>query len=293
MLLPSAGLIPINQEILVLFVTHCHVLLKLSATTIKSYLCAIRFRYVQHGFRNPLCHPDGSTYLRLHSICRAIKRTQGCSSRPRLPLTANIIQRLCSALRHGVFNPYTDLLLETLFIVAFFGFLRCGEFTHRTAFHPSTGICVEDVCITGSKASIRLKSSKTDPFRKGIMLRLFANKDLCPISALRRYREARFQVRHLSLDPFFIGRDSRPISRQFFIAHLRDALSHIGLDCSSYCGHSFRIGAATSAAAAHVPDHLIKTLGRWTSDCYVRYIRSPETLLQQAQTLMSDIGLSP
>ena len=34
-------------------------------------------------------------------------------------------------------------------------------------------------------------------------------------------------------------------------------------------------GGATTAAARGVPDHLIKTLGRWSSDAYQIYIRTP------------------
>ena len=37
-----------------------------------------------------------------------------------------------------------------------------------------------------------------------------------------------------------------------------------------YSSHSFRIGAATAAAAAGVPDWCIQGLGRWLSDCYIR-----------------------
>ena len=42
----------------------------------------------------------------------------------------------------------------------------------------------------------------------------------------------------------------------------------------NYSGHSFHIGAATTAASQGLPDHLIKILGRWSSDAYQRYSRT-------------------
>ena len=48
------------------------------------------------------------------------------------------------------------------------------------------------------------------------------------------------------------------MSRSEFGHLLKKALEAAGLETSRYSGHSLRIGAATSAAAAGVPDHLIK-----------------------------------
>ena len=43
---------------------------------------------------------------------------------------------------------------------------------------------------------------------------------------------------------------------------LREALSECGLKPKEYAGHSFRIGAATTAAACGVPVDTMKILGR-------------------------------
>ena len=48
---------------------------------------------------------------------------------------------------------------------------------------------------------------------------------------------------------------------------------------SKYSGHSFRIGAATTAASVGVEDSLIKTLGRWESSAYLLYVRVPRDRL--------------
>ena len=56
------------------------------------------------------------------------------------------------------------------------------------------------------------------------------------------------------------------------------------VDPMQYAGHTYRIGATTTAASVGLPPWLIKTLGRWTSDCYERYIRLPDSLLSEVST---------
>ena len=53
---------------------------------------------------------------------------------------------------------------------------------------------------------------------------------------------------------------------------LRQLLQEAGYDSHLYSSHSFRIGAATTSAAASLPPWLIKTLGRWNSNAYMTYI---------------------
>ena len=60
-----------------------------------------------------------------------------------------------------------------------------------------------------------------------------------------------------------------------FTARFRQLLDQAGVDSTPYAGHSFRIGAATTAAAKGVEDSLIQTLGRWKSSAYLTYVRLP------------------
>lgn len=76
--------------------------------------------------------------------------------------------------------------------------------------------------------------------------------------------------------PFlFCWLDGKAISRTFFIVQLNAALKFNNLDLSLYKGHSFCIGVASCAATEGFSDSQIRLLGRWKSNAFLRYIRTP------------------
>jgi len=71
------------------------------------------------------------------------------------------------------------------------------------------------------------------------------------------------------------GPITQPFTRSYFTQCLSQALSFSGLDTELYKSHSFRIGAASWAAAKGMSDAQIRTFGRWKSTTFLRYIRTP------------------
>ncbi|XP_006815058.1 uncharacterized protein LOC102801440, partial [Saccoglossus kowalevskii] len=285
---------PISEDSLVYFVVHSATYFHLKYSTIKVYLAGIRNHYILGGLPNPLVTGNGQTHLRLNHVLRGIHRLQGSSTRPRLPITFDILKGLCELLRKGVFGPYFDLMLEAAFLLAFFGFLRCSEFACTTnSFNPNLNLCVRDVKVVTrgehiDHLSINIRTSKTDQFRRGFDLRLFpTNTSLCPVSTLYRFLTVRREMNAAQSEPLFLLPERIPLNRRVFTTSLRSLLTRLRLEPQYFAGHSFRIGAATTAASVHLPDHLIQTLGRWSSDCYRIYIRTPEKLLRYAFTALT------
>ena len=93
---------------------------------------------------------------------------------------------------------------------------------------------------------------------------------VCPTRALGNF----LALRGSSKASLFTFTDGRPLTRQQLSSTVQSILHSAGYT-GSYSGHSFCIGAATTAAARGVPDHLIKTIGRWSSDAYQIYIHTP------------------
>ncbi|CAG2186819.1 DCTN1 [Mytilus edulis] len=109
---------------------------------------------------------------------------------------------------------------------------------------------------------------------------------ICPYTILLEYIQIRKELSPTNqTDPLFITIDKKPLERQYFITCIKKVLDICGFNSSHYNGHSFRIGAATSAGKAKIEDHLIKTLGRWTSDSYTRYIRVTPASIKTAQNI--------
>jgi len=83
------------------------------------------------------------------------------------------------------------------------------------------------------------------------------------------------------------------LSKSKFIEAIREARTAVQLPAKDYAGHSFRIGAATTAVAAAaaavagLEDSSIQTLGRWKSSSYQLHIRTNQQHLVAVSLVMS------
>ena len=125
-----------------------------------------------------------------------------------------------------------------------------------------------------------IKSSKTVPFRQGVTIRLFQTVRNVYMSVW--YLKTRLQMNPSPYCPLFIDKNGFALSRSTFLYMFKHFLECVWCDSSMYSGHFCRSGAATTAASVHIEDHLIKVLGRWSSDAYCRYIKTPESVLKHA-----------
>lgn len=133
---------------------------------------------------------------------------------------------------------------------------------------------------------VTLRRAKTDPFAKGINI-YFGKPDspICPVAGLLHYMAS--HPRGDDSAPLLVHVDGSPLTRDQFVRMVKKTLHLTNVDHFAYSGHSFRIGAASSAAAAGVPAYFIKMLGRWESEAYHLYIRTPRASLASVTQLLA------
>ena len=228
----------------------------------------------------------------LHRVVRGIRRRQGnsCLRRQRKPITVNHLRLISACLNSGCLPLPDKYMYLTACLVAFFGLMRVSEFTSPTQVKHDIAIHLlrEDVSFNTdfSILSLRIKASKTDPFRAGTTIRIAASFDsLCPVGAIRNYLEL---TQHYDpKGPLFRLTEGKFLTRRLFIIFLQNALPLVR-DINT---HSFRIGGASAALSAGAPDSMIRILGRWSSDCYLRYLRIADKDIAQFQLKMAKIPM--
>ena len=287
-LISSEGdILPASEGTLIYFASY--LARKVKHGTIKLYLAAVRNLHISRGHGDPL---KGKLLLR--KVLRGILRFQGHTRILRQPVTPGVLLAIRPILQSWL-GERDFCMIWAAFTLAFFCFLRCSEFTYpgvstfRTQF-DLTADCVSfhPSLASPQQMSIFLKSSKTDVFRGGQRLFVACSPSpVCAVSAMRSYF-----LLACPQGPLFSFQSGRYLTRSTVVHLLRDAALSAGLPYQSLKGHSFRIGAASTAAAAGLPDWLIKVLGRCSSDCYQLYIRTPHNILMSAAPRMASVSLS-
>ena len=272
---------PLSQICLLFYVVS--LARRVCYATIKVYRSTLQYRSNLLGYRLHLSQSHQLFYL-----LRGIRR------RPRRnPVTLAHLRLLSQFLQSNSYSACDRAMLFSACTLAFFGMLRSSEYTSptTTTFHQDSTLQVNDIVFSPdlSIMSIFIKHSKTDPFRQGCTIRL-ANvaSDICPVAALSqylRYRRARrgplfmFQSgmyltrRHV----YNLLRNALYLTRRHVYNLLRNALPHL----DNINTHSFRIGGASAASCAGIPDTMIQVMGRWSSKAYLGYLRVSDVTVRE------------
>ena len=217
----------------------------------------MRALHIEQGFADPL-----HNCLRLQ---RVIRGTQGSPSSSCLPITDELMLVIWKSLN-------LQLPDHCKFWAAFM-------VPSLASFSPSVHFGVQDLALDSSTAPscirVTIKASKTDPFRKGCSIHIGLGKyPLCAVHALLAY----LAIRGDGPGPLFLCQNGQPLSRTLLTNWLRQIMASAGIS-GNFSSHSFRIGAATVAGRNGIPDHLIQELGRWKSNAFQSYIRTPSAAL--------------
>ena len=260
--------------------------------TIKCYLSPVRHLHIAEGVGDP----NIRDMARLEQVLRGIKAVQAkgkVKARPRLPISIDLLGKL-----RGVWHREDSVDAKMLWAASslcFFGFFRSGELTvpSNTAYDEGAHLSFPDVSVDSldnpQLLKVRVKSSKTDPFRVGVDIYIGrTNCSLCPVTAVLSY----MTLRGPGPGPLFVFSDGLPLTRARFVERVKMALEVAGVDSSPYSGHSFRSGAATTAAEQGIGDATIKILGRWKSSAYHVYIKTPREKLAGFAKVLSDASTS-
>ena len=144
-------------------------------------------------------------------------------SRPRLPITPNILHQIGSQWALSASN-FDTIMLWAAAVTCFFAYFRAGEITVPSvaAFDPSVHLAWGNVACDSlqhpSSIWVYLKQSKCDQFGRGVAVFLGRTADtLCPVTAVIAYVTRRGDTS----GSFFRFKNGTPLTKAQFVPRIR------------------------------------------------------------------------
>lgn len=278
--------VPISSANLGRYIAHLS--LKLSFSSLRNYLSVVRILHLEAGKPNPL----DSFYI--SSILKGARRVLGEVSKPKLPITIDILKQVFSCI--DLSSPH-DICFWAACLVAFFSFFRKSNLLAPSwgHFDPNKHLCRSNIKFGADGVIITVHWSKTIQYSQRsleIPLPLIPNSPFCPSTALMLlFKSTPCSIQSV---PAFVFRQqtaTKLMTYDIFVSRLRIFLHKLGYNPSRYSAHSFRRGGASFALQCGLPPDLIQTQGDWRSDVYKTYLDPSLSFRQQvATTLGQAIG---
>ena len=247
---------PSVQDIL-----HFIAYLSLHEFTVKTaqlYVASVSYACKARMVSDPTCN------FLVKKVLEGLTRKKLSKLNVRLPITNRVLELVISKLPVVCDNSFEAKLFSAAYVLAFCGFMLVGELTQTSEQSVENILSATDISMNDADHSMRIniRVSKTDQSGYGSRIKIKGTRDsLCPVRVVHDYLRVRPKVQ----GPLLLHFNNKPVTRYQFGAVLHKTLKLTGLNHTQYKTHSFRIGAATTAAALGYSDAEIKAAGRWKS----------------------------
>lgn len=256
--------LPISAPNLALFIAYLfdrHY----ACSTVNTYISALSYSHKLLGF---------SDTSKVFFIVQMLKGYGKLSARVdvRLPITLPILHKILTLSPDISLSGYELCLFRAMCSLAFHACLRVGEMVVTNNTNPVLSFADVTQLFDASNNVISLRVTfrdyKHSYNQDHVSIIVQRQNTFCPVNILLEY----ISKRGTNPGPLFLL-NGLPVQRQYFCGLLTMAIRLCGLDPTRYKGHSFRIGAASHAAERGLSDARIRSMGRWKSNAFLRYIR--------------------
>jgi hypothetical protein len=247
---------------------------KISFSSLRKYIAGLKAWHVYHNYEFPSLNKS-----RIELLLKASAQEEELAEKPSLkqPIMLWHLAYLWKSLLHG--DNFDKAVLD-ICIVAFWGLARLAELTYA----KDTGdilfahsVLTTDAVFTSSEnlgdiVTLTIRNTKTAKLGVPQIISLCEqHHTLCPVLAIKR-RLLSAEGLHTSLFGYSSDGVRRHVTRRQAAERIIEVLATGGY--SGLRGHFFRVGGALFRTAMGMKHADLRSLGRWESNCYRRYLRS-------------------
>ena len=237
-----------------------------SLALVQRQMSAVAFYAGMAGAQDPTKH------FTVRKALRGWRRMHPHKEDTRRPIDAVRLAGISGILPEICSSAFEVGLFRLAYSLAFFGALRVLELVAARPSGVVGGLRLSDIIVGTDAIRIHLRRSKTDQGGRGAWIQLAAapGSSCCPVALMGAYLGIRPSTGHPNL---LVHGDGGPLTSSQFTSICRRAIAQLGDDPAHFSSHSFRIGAATTAAGLGFSEAVVKGVGRWKSDCFQLYVR--------------------
>lgn len=276
--LPEGERAPASQETIAAFITDLAG--AYSGDTIANYVQGVR---AWHRIYNVPWKIDD---LHIQTLLKgARKSTPAALKLPKRPPL--LIEDIVSIRAHLNLAQPLDAAVYACLTTTFFTAARLGEFTVKNlgSFNAELHIKVANLSHNvqdrngHTVTTFHIPQTKVVPRERGGETVFWAQQEGLsdPRAALANHLEVNQPPQTAHLFAYRHKDSHRPLTKYIFLARLKKALTDAGRPTKQ--GHSIRIGATLEYLLRGVPFEAMKSIGRWSSDSFSKYLRKHAQIL--------------